>query len=201
MPRPSVTSSLRSSMDHATGAPKARLPGDKITLSEWSPPPCSMMASSLMEVDQLRALVDYVKNIEKELGWHNELRAPLIIAVSHPLHISFWGNKLLIKTNSSHQDTPTPQKQWPTGNANPNTCYEKSSSLEHTSTRSPPRKCKSRKSTRSARRSRSRKTMRPPRAKGPTMMVRKTRNLLPHPLPRQHSFSILRLLGTEFFSL
>lgn len=81
MPRPSVTSSLRSSMDHATGTPKARLPGDKITLSDWSPPPCSMMASSLMEVDQLRALIDYVKNIEAELGYHNELRAPLLIAV------------------------------------------------------------------------------------------------------------------------
>lgn len=87
MPRPSVTSSLRSSIDHASGAPKARLPGDKITLSDWSPPPCSMMASSLMEVDQLRALIDYVKNIESELGYHNELRAPLLIAVSRS-HIS-----------------------------------------------------------------------------------------------------------------
>jgi hypothetical protein len=85
MPRPSVTSSLRSSMDHATGAPKPRLPGDKINLSDWSPPACSMMASSLMEVDQLRALIDYVKNIEGELGYHNELRAPLLIAVSAPL--------------------------------------------------------------------------------------------------------------------
>lgn len=82
MPRPSVTSSLRSSIDHASGTPKPRLPGDKITLSDWSPPPCSMMASSLMEVDQLRALIDYVKNIEAELGYHNELRAPLLIAVS-----------------------------------------------------------------------------------------------------------------------
>ncbi|KAH3906493.1 hypothetical protein HBH56_204660 [Parastagonospora nodorum] len=86
MPRPSVTSSLRSSIDHASGTPKPRLPGDKITLSDWSPPPCSMMASSLMEVDQLRALIDYVKNIEAELGYHNELRAPLLIAFSprHP---------------------------------------------------------------------------------------------------------------------
>ena len=81
MPRPSVTSSLRSSMDHATGTPKARLPGDKVTLSDWSPPASSMMASTLMEVDQLRALTDYVKNIENELSHHNELRAPLLIAV------------------------------------------------------------------------------------------------------------------------
>jgi hypothetical protein len=35
-----------------------------------------------MEVDQLRALTDYVKNIETELAHHNELRAPLLIAVS-----------------------------------------------------------------------------------------------------------------------
>ena len=82
MPRPSVTSSLRSSMDHATGTPKARLPGDKINLNDWTPPTCSMMASTLMEVDQLRALSNYVKNIEGELGYHNELRAPLLIAVS-----------------------------------------------------------------------------------------------------------------------
>jgi hypothetical protein len=82
MPRPSVTSSLRSSMDHASGAPKPRLPGDKVVLSDWTPPASSMMASTLMEVDQLRALTDYVKNIENELSHHNELRAPLLIAVS-----------------------------------------------------------------------------------------------------------------------
>ncbi|KAJ4339866.1 hypothetical protein N0V95_007645 [Ascochyta clinopodiicola] len=86
MPRPSVASSLRSSMDHATGAPRARLPGDKVVLSDWSPPTASMMASNLMEVDQLRALTDYVKTIEGELAHHNELRAPLLITFSprHP---------------------------------------------------------------------------------------------------------------------
>ncbi|KAF3004980.1 hypothetical protein E8E13_008208 [Curvularia kusanoi] len=86
MPRPSVASSLRSSMDHATGTPRARLPGDKVVLSDWSPPTASMMASNLMEVDQLRALTDYVKNIEAELAHHNELRAPLLITFSprHP---------------------------------------------------------------------------------------------------------------------
>jgi hypothetical protein len=68
-------------MDNATGAPKARLPGDKVVLSDWSPPTSSMMASTLMEVDQLKALIDYVKNIEAELSHHNELRAPLLIAV------------------------------------------------------------------------------------------------------------------------
>ncbi|KAF9701208.1 hypothetical protein EKO04_000787 [Ascochyta lentis] len=86
MPRPSVASSLRSSMDHATGAPRPRLPGDKVILSDWSPPTASMMASNLMEVDQLRALTDYVKTIEGELAHHNELRAPLLITFSprHP---------------------------------------------------------------------------------------------------------------------
>ncbi|KAF2630001.1 Sec7 domain-containing protein [Macroventuria anomochaeta] len=86
MPRPSVASSLRSSMDHATGAPRARLPGDKVVLFDWSPPTASMMASNLMEVDQLRALTDYIKNIEGELAHHNELRAPLLITFSprHP---------------------------------------------------------------------------------------------------------------------
>lgn len=84
MPRPSMASSLRSSVDHATGAPKARLPGDKVNLSDWSPPTQSMMASNLMEVDQLRALTNYVKNVEEELAHHNELRAPMLIAVSAP---------------------------------------------------------------------------------------------------------------------
>jgi hypothetical protein len=82
MPRSSMASSLRSSMDQASGAPRPRLPGDKITLSDWNPPTSSMMASNLMEVDQLRALTDYVKNIEGELAHHNELRAPLLITVS-----------------------------------------------------------------------------------------------------------------------
>jgi hypothetical protein len=68
-------------MDHATGAPRARLPGDKVVLSDWSPPTASMMASNLMEVDQLRALTNYVKTIEAELAHHNELRAPLLITV------------------------------------------------------------------------------------------------------------------------
>lgn len=82
VPRPSMASSLRSSVDHATGTVKARLPGDKVTLADWSPPVQSMMASNLMEVDQLRALTNYVKNVEEELARHNELRAPMLIAVS-----------------------------------------------------------------------------------------------------------------------
>ncbi|KAF2144516.1 uncharacterized protein K452DRAFT_143193 [Aplosporella prunicola CBS 121167] len=86
MPRPSIQSSIRSSMDHGTGTVKARLPGDKVTLSDWTPPTQSMMASNLMEVDQLKALTAYVKNIEEELSRHQELRAPIQIAFSprHP---------------------------------------------------------------------------------------------------------------------
>ncbi|OCK74838.1 hypothetical protein K432DRAFT_397772 [Lepidopterella palustris CBS 459.81] len=85
-PRPSMQSSIRSSVDHATGTVKPKLPGDKVVLSEWSPPTQSMMASNLMEVDQLKALSAYVKNVEDELARHNELRAPMLIAFSprHP---------------------------------------------------------------------------------------------------------------------
>lgn len=86
IPRPSMQSSIRSSMDHTSGTVKARLPGDKVPLSEWCPPTQSMMASNLMEVDQLKALTAYVKNIEDELARHNELRAPMLITFSprHP---------------------------------------------------------------------------------------------------------------------
>ena len=82
VPRPSMASSMRSSVDHATGVVKPRLPGDKVGLTDWTPPTQSMMASNLMEVDQLRALTNYVKNVEEELARHNELRAPMLIAVS-----------------------------------------------------------------------------------------------------------------------
>lgn len=117
VPRPSMASSLRSSVDHATGAMKPRLPGDKVTLADWSPPAQSMMASNLMEVDQLRALSDYVKNVEEELSRHNELRAPMLIAVSLVTLSSI--THPLIRSLSSPPGTPTHQKQWQTGSANP----------------------------------------------------------------------------------
>ncbi|KAL8730073.1 MAG: hypothetical protein Q9181_004787, partial [Wetmoreana brouardii] len=46
----------------------------------------SMVASVLLEVDQLKALTTYVKNIEEELQKHNELRSPMLLAFStrHP---------------------------------------------------------------------------------------------------------------------
>jgi hypothetical protein len=81
-PRPSLQSSLRSSLDHGTGNFRSRLPGDKVTISEWTPPTQSMRASNLMEQDQLRTLVAYVQGIEDELTKHNQLRSSMLLAVS-----------------------------------------------------------------------------------------------------------------------
>lgn len=90
-PRPSLQSSLRSSLDHGTGNFRSRLPGDKITISEWTPPTQSMRASNLMEQDQLRTLAAYVQGIEDELTKHNQLRSSMLLAVSPILnHVIFW---------------------------------------------------------------------------------------------------------------
>ncbi|KAL8948445.1 MAG: hypothetical protein Q9222_005365 [Ikaeria aurantiellina] len=87
-PRPSLQSSIRSSIDQASsgGSIRPKLPGDRITISDWQPPQQSMVASVLLEVDQLRALQAYVRNIEEELQKHNELRSPMLLAFSsrHP---------------------------------------------------------------------------------------------------------------------
>ncbi|KAF2760808.1 hypothetical protein EJ05DRAFT_424805, partial [Pseudovirgaria hyperparasitica] len=85
LPRASTQSSIRSSLDYQ-GNVRARLPGDKVHISEWKPPVSSMMASTLLAVDQLRALQAYVRNIESELARHNDLRPPMLIAFSprHP---------------------------------------------------------------------------------------------------------------------
>ncbi|MCJ1246580.1 Arf guanine nucleotide exchange factor yel1 [Trapelia coarctata] len=84
--RPSLQSSLRNSLDQGSTRPK--LPGDRIMISDWSPPQQSMMASALMEVDQRKGLVAYVKSIEDELQKHNQLRGPMLLAFSprHPNH-------------------------------------------------------------------------------------------------------------------
>lgn len=63
---------------------RSRLPGDKVQISDWTPPVQSMMASNLMEVDQLRALTNYVFNVEEELKKHNELRSLMGCSVSPP---------------------------------------------------------------------------------------------------------------------
>jgi hypothetical protein len=79
--RPSIQSSLRSSIDQS-GHPRSKLPGDRITISDWTPPTQSMRASNLMETDQLATLVAYVAGIEEELQKHNQLRNPMLLAVS-----------------------------------------------------------------------------------------------------------------------
>ena len=81
LPRPSMQSSLRGSFEIGGGS-KARLPGDKVQLTDWHPPSQSMMASQLMEVDQLKALTTYVTNVEGELEKHNELKHAIELAVS-----------------------------------------------------------------------------------------------------------------------
>lgn len=82
--RPSLQSSIRSSIDQQTGRPK--LPADRVNISDWRPPQQSMTASSLPEEAQLSALQNYVWNIENELQRHNELRSPMALAFSprHP---------------------------------------------------------------------------------------------------------------------
>jgi hypothetical protein len=87
-PRPSLQSSLRSSLDQGMGgAVRPRLPGDRITISDWTPPTQSMRASNLMETDQLSTLRAYVAGIEEELQKHNQLRSPMLLAVSISLSV------------------------------------------------------------------------------------------------------------------
>ncbi|KXT03156.1 hypothetical protein AC578_7692 [Pseudocercospora eumusae] len=86
--RPSLQSSLRNSFDTGFGSAKTRLPGDKVVIHEWQPPSQSMMASQLMEVDQLKQLTAYVQASEEELEKHNELKHAIELAFSlrHPNH-------------------------------------------------------------------------------------------------------------------
>lgn len=83
-PRPSIQSSIRSSIDQGTIRPK--LPADRVHISDWSPPQQSMVASNLTEEDQLKSLQSYVKNVEDDLQRHNELRSAMHLAFSprHP---------------------------------------------------------------------------------------------------------------------
>jgi hypothetical protein len=84
-PSSGIASIGRRSEDQGPGI-RARLPGDRVLISDWTPPVQSMMASQLMEVDQLRQLNAYVQNVEIELHKHNELRPLMGMAVSflHP---------------------------------------------------------------------------------------------------------------------
>ncbi|KAJ5162418.1 hypothetical protein N7492_007810 [Penicillium capsulatum] len=82
--RPSIQSSIRSSIDQQSVRPK--LPADRVNISDWNPPQQSMAASNLNEEDQLQALQAYVKNVEDDLQRHNELRSAMNLAFSprHP---------------------------------------------------------------------------------------------------------------------
>lgn len=82
--RPSIQSSIRSSIDQQSVRPK--LPADRVNISDWSPPQQSMAASHLSEEDQLKALQTYVKTVEDDLQRHNELRSAMTLAFSprHP---------------------------------------------------------------------------------------------------------------------
>jgi hypothetical protein len=84
--RPSFQSSLRGSLDKGFGTnQRSRLPGDKAQIADWQPPTQSMMASQLLEVDQLKQLTSYVSNVENELEKHNELKHAIELAVRHPI--------------------------------------------------------------------------------------------------------------------
>lgn len=85
--RSSVTSaSFRgSSFDHVTGAftnnsGRGKLPGDRVHISDWTPPTQSMRPSNSSEAEQLDTLDAYVKGIEAELQSHNQLRSPMLLA-------------------------------------------------------------------------------------------------------------------------
>jgi hypothetical protein len=106
--RPSLQMSIRSSIDHPAGMVRPRLPGDKLHIKDWSPPAQSMVASSLPEADQLKALQNYVENIEAELTRHNELRGAMQVAVRFlPISLLPPASSILTYGNSSPHDTRT----------------------------------------------------------------------------------------------
>lgn len=131
--RPSIQSSVRSSFDNmggSGGANRTRMPGDKITITDWQPPSQSMMASQLMEVDQLKSLLAYVDSVTAELERHNELKSGIELAVSRPTPQESKKNAKLIcdDNDSTPPAPPTTSAQCPTGSASPTTCCARSSS-------------------------------------------------------------------------
>lgn len=79
--RQSMQGSLRSGSIDLSGRSSARMPADKITLTDWTPPTQSMGRSELPEAQQLDSLHKYVSDVGDELKVHNELRGALDIAV------------------------------------------------------------------------------------------------------------------------
>lgn len=109
-PRPSLQSSIRSSVDQGSYRPK--LPGDRIVISDWAYPQQSMVASVLLEVDQLKALMVYVKNIEDELKRHNELRAAMALAVSRLLFTFVSNYLILVQFSPRHPNGNKAMTNW-----------------------------------------------------------------------------------------
>ncbi|KAH9905653.1 hypothetical protein F4778DRAFT_727043 [Xylariomycetidae sp. FL2044] len=79
--------SLRSSFDVGVNN-RTKLPGDRINISEWTPPAQSMRPSNSPESEQLETLQTYVKSIEDELQKHNQLRSPMLLAFTPRGHNS-----------------------------------------------------------------------------------------------------------------
>ncbi|KAK8055715.1 hypothetical protein PG993_000942 [Apiospora rasikravindrae] len=78
--RGSQPSSLRSSFDLGSSSNRTKLPGDRIHISEWTPPAQSLRASNCTESEQYETLLAYVQGIEEELQKHNQLRSPMLLA-------------------------------------------------------------------------------------------------------------------------
>ncbi|KAI1483656.1 hypothetical protein K445DRAFT_16187 [Daldinia sp. EC12] len=75
----SLQSSIRSSFDVGGGS-RAKLPGDRIHIAEWTAPTQSLRPSNASEDEQLEILEAYVKSIEDDLQKHNQLRSPMLLA-------------------------------------------------------------------------------------------------------------------------
>lgn len=80
-------SSFRSaaSFDFGTSSPRPgnlgnKLPGDRVTIAEWTPPTQSTRVSNAPEKEQLHVLAGYVRSIEEELQQHNSYRSPMLLA-------------------------------------------------------------------------------------------------------------------------
>ncbi|KAJ1325869.1 PH and SEC7 domain-containing protein [Microdochium nivale] len=80
-------SSLRSSFDVSSSS-RTKLPGDKVTIAEWTPPAQSMRSSNSGEAEQLDTLVTYVKSIEEDLQRHNQMRSPMLLTFTPRGHNS-----------------------------------------------------------------------------------------------------------------
>lgn len=58
----------------------SKLPGDIVTVADWTAPTQSMRPSRAAEKAQLDILLTYVKSVEEELRQHNSLRRPMLLA-------------------------------------------------------------------------------------------------------------------------